>query len=91
MTPILLEFASHANAAIKAASAAYDAALHARRLPDLATCASAVSSAVGAWTPNVKGRSPITPALRAKLVDALAHLGHNLRACQCGGDDYPLI
>jgi hypothetical protein len=88
---ILMEFASRANAAIQAASAAYDAALHARRVPDLPTCASAVSGAVGAWSPIVKGRSPITPALRAKLVDALAHLGHNLRACQSGGDEYPLI
>lgn len=88
---ILLDFAQKANAAITAAKAAYDAALHARRMPSLSECTQAVQGAVGAWQPIIRGRSPITPALRAKLADALAHLGHNLRACECGGDDYPLI
>ena len=88
---MMLEFGNKAAAAISAAKSAYDAALRARRLPTAADCAAAALSAVNGWNPIIKGRSPLTPAARDALATALGILAHNLRACESGGDDYPLI
>jgi len=88
---LLLELGSKAAAAINAAKAAYDADLHARRNPTVDACASAAVAAVAGWNPVVRGRSPLTPAARDALARAFGILGHNLRACECGGAEYPLI
>lgn len=88
---LLIEFGSKAAAAINAAKAVYDANLHARRTPSVEACAEAAVAAVAGWNPIVRGRYPLTPVARDTLARAFGILGHNLRACECGGAEYPLI
>ena len=84
MFTLFTGFGSNASAALKAGIAAYKAAVAAKNAPSVAGCAVAGATAVRGWEPALSGRPVLSPALRAKLADALGHLAYNIAAAEAG-------
>lgn len=74
----LISFARTADTAIRAA---LDAA---KKGASISTCQQTIAASVKDWSPVIKGKRIVTPALRAALVGALGHLAFNLIAADSG-------
>lgn len=79
MFVLFTQLGTTASKAITAGMVAY------KTSPTVSTCSAAAAGAARDWNPAIKGKALLTPALRAKLADALGHLAYNMAAADSGG------
>lgn len=76
----MLDLGSQAGKAIDAARKVL------KENPSLPAAVTTVLTSTENWHPVIRGRKILTPALRKKLADALAHLAMNMNLADAGKD-----